>query len=281
MTKNPVVLVTGLSGAGMTLAMKNLEDMGYEVLDNFPLSHIDTLLGETQDDQPIAFGVDSRTRGFDVQSVIDKAKTLKARLLFLCADEAVLQKRFTETRRRHPLAKDRPVSAGIKKEMSYLFPLREAADVVIDTSELSVHDLRAQIEGHFKIETAGDLTVTLLSFGYKYGLPREADIVMDVRFLRNPHWDETLKPLTGQDKSVGAYIQSDPAFDEFVKNFELLITPLLPRYRAEGKSYLTIALGCSGGRHRSVYVVETIAKILQGTGTQVHLEHRDIERSNK
>lgn len=276
---NNIVFVTGLSGAGMTHALKNLEDLGYESLDNFPLSQIDALLAETADNRPIAFGIDTRTRDFDVQKVLDKARSLNARLLFLFADEAVLQKRFTETRRRHPLAKDRPASAGIKKEMTLLFPLREAAEAAIDTSELSVHDLRARIDGHFRIEEANALTLTLMSFGYKYGLPREADIVFDARFLRNPHWDEKLRPLSGREADVGAYIEADPAFAGFLENFKKLIIPLLPRYKAEGKSYLTIAVGCSGGRHRSVYIIEKIGQFFQSENVSSHVEHRDLERA--
>lgn len=278
MNDTKLVIVTGLSGAGMSSALKHFEDMGYEALDNFPLALIESLIASKEDTRPIALGIDTRTRGFDVQALLDKIEELNAKLLFLHADEAVLQKRFTETRRRHPLAKDRPVSAGIKKEMSWLFPLRGAATMAIDTSELSIHDLRRQIEGQFKIEQAGTLTITLLSFGYKYGLPREADIVMDARFLRNPHWVANLRPLTGKDPKVGDYIAEDPAFNDFINSFKSLLSPLLPRYQSEGKSYLTIAVGCSGGRHRSTHVVETLAKVLENQGVKVHIEHRDIDR---
>jgi len=272
-----IIIVTGLSGAGISSALDALEDLGYEVLDNFPLPLISSLL-ETPSDKPLAIGIDTRTRGFDPAAVLETAEELKAELVFMSCDEPVLQKRFTETRRRHPLAKDRPVSAGIKREQSWLFPLREKADVLIDTSELSIHDLRRVIEGHFDTTRSGKMTVTLLSFGYKYGLPREADIVMDVRFLKNPHWEEDLKPLTGQDKAVGDYIEQDPDFEKFVQHFQELIAPLLARYAQEGKSYLTLAVGCTGGRHRSVYIAEKLAPWLESLGPKIFIEHRDVTR---
>lgn len=272
-----VVIVTGLSGAGMSSALDALEDLGYEVLDNFPLTLISSLL-ESPSDKPLAIGCDTRTRGFDAEAAIQTAENLKARLLFITCDEPVLQKRFTETRRRHPLAKDRPVSAGIKKEQSLLHPLRDKADVVIDTSELSIHDLRREVGGHFDLTKHGQLGITVMSFGYKFGVPREADIVMDVRFLRNPHWEPDLKPLTGQDKKVAAYIEEDESLKPFLENFKNLMESLLPGYNHEGKSYLTLAFGCTGGKHRSVYVVESMAEWLRAQKLGVSTLHRDMER---
>ncbi len=276
---HPILFITGLSGAGMSSSLKVLEDLGYEVFDNFPLSLLDGLLAETLDHpKPIAIGIDTRTRAFDPQAIIEKVQSLKARLLFVTCDEAVLQKRFTETRRRHPLAGDRPVSAGIKKELSLLYPLRDIADPIIDTTDLSIHDLRRIISGHFEESKRRRLTVTIMSFGYKHGLPREADIVMDVRFLKNPHWEIALRPLTGKDADVQTYIGQDKSLKSFLLNLETMLEPLFERYTHEGKSYLTVALGCTGGKHRSVYVAELLADWVQQKGIVTAIEHRDIDR---
>ncbi len=278
MSDSATLFITGLSGAGMSSALKALEDLGYEVFDNFPLSLVDTLLQEPHQ-RPMAIGIDTRTRGFDPQAVLEKIKGSGAPLIFMTCDEAVLQKRFTETRRRHPLAADRPVGAGIKKELSLLYPLRETADLIVDTSELSIHDLKRIITGYAGDAAQNRMTVTVLSFGYKNGLPREADIVMDLRFLSNPHWIEELKPLTGRDSAVQDYIERDPAFHGFLENFKTMINPLLEKYRAEGKSYLTLAFGCTGGKHRSVFVAEKITEWMQQKDIAANIEHRDLERS--
>ena len=278
-SEKQIIFVTGLSGAGLSSALKALEDLGYEVLDNFPLNYTDRLIGESKESgRPIAFGIDARSRDFSPEAVIKATEKNAARLVFMTCDEAILQKRFTETRRRHPLAQDRPVADGIKKEQALLYSLRDVADPVIDTTELSIHDLRRIIQGHFDPSSASDVSVALMSFGFKHGLPREADIAMDVRFLRNPHWDKALKPLTGQNVKIGTYIEEDAAFTPFIENFKALIEPLLPRYTNEGKSYLTIAIGCTGGRHRSVYVVEMLGKWLESLSVKTHIQHRDMER---
>lgn len=270
-----MLFVTGLSGAGISSALKILEDLGHEVFDNLPLRLIDTLGPE---DRPIAVGIDTRTREFDTGQILEKARQMKARLVFITCDESVLQKRFSETRRRHPLASDRPVSAGIKKELSLLHPLREAADPVIDTTDLNIHDLRRIIAAVIPRVQGSGMTVTLQSFGYKNGLPREADIVMDVRFLKNPHWNEDLKTGTGRDAPVQEFIKSDQMFNIFVDHFKALLDPLLDRYLAEGKTYLTIALGCTGGKHRSVFVAETLAPWIEAKGHALTVVHRDINR---
>lgn len=275
MTQNNLLIVTGLSGAGMSSTLKALEDTEYEVLENFPLSLIKQLL-ETPSDKPIAIGVDSRTRNFNPAELKTCVKNHGAKLVFITCKHSILQKRFTETRRKHPLAQDRPVSDGINKELELMEPLKDVADYVIDTTELSIHDLRRTIEGHFAQGDQQRLTVTLTSFGFKNGIPRGADIVMDVRFLRNPHWDKKLKPLTGQNKKIGAYISKDESFAPFINNFQNLIEPLFERYTHEGKSYLTIAIGCTGGKHRSVFVIETLAAWLKEQGINTHVKHRDI-----
>ncbi|MCB1532687.1 MAG: RNase adapter RapZ [Alphaproteobacteria bacterium] len=272
-----LVIVTGLSGAGMSSVLKSLEDMGFEVFDNFPLSLVDALLSDSEKpDQPIAIAIDVRARGFSPESLLKTVDTHKAELLFMSCEDAVLKKRFTETRRIHPLAKDKPITAGIKEEAGMLSPLQERAELVIDTSDLSIHDLKHILKGHFGIEDQSLLNITLMSFGFKHGSPRTADIVMDVRFLKNPHWEEDLREKTGKDADVAAYIQADEGFDDFIENFKRLMNTVLPRYAREGKSYLTIAIGCTGGRHRSVFTVETLKSWLKNTGYQTHIEHRDI-----
>ncbi len=274
--KGPLI-ITGLSGAGMSSTLKALEDMGYEVFDNFPLTLIDTLMEQSHpEDVPIAIGIDTRSRGFDPAALQTMVGRIGARMVFLSCDEAVLQKRFTETRRRHPVARDRPVTAGIKREQEWLRPLRGEADIVIDTTDLSIHDLRHVLENRCGVAKGGRLTVTLMSFGFRFGLPREADLVMDVRFLENPHWEPALRPLTGKDEAVGAYIVADPDFESFLIHFQAMMEPLLPRYSGEGKSYLTIAIGCTGGRHRSVYTVERLTPWLQDLGFETHVLHRDL-----
>lgn len=289
-----IVLITGLSGAGLSIALKALEDFGYEAVDNLPLSlvsalvqpsHHDTAQTNDAPDRPLALVIDSRTRDFDAATFERHIDTLTARpdlevrLLYLeCANET-LQRRFTETRRRHPLAKDRPVADGIQRERALLVPLRARADVVIDTTALSIHDLRRVLGGHFRLDTAPGLHVFVTSFSYRQGLPREADLVFDVRFLDNPHWEPHLRPLTGQDPAVAAKVEADPDFSEFFTNLTRLLHPLLPRYNQEGKSYLTIAIGCSGGRHRSVFLAERLATWLRTQNVRVGLAHRELERT--
>jgi UPF0042 nucleotide-binding protein len=273
------LIVTGLSGAGMSSTLKHLEDMGYEVFDNFPLSLVQQLVMDPAGSgHSMAIGIDTRSRVFSPEALLETVQGQNAQLLFLTADEAVLQRRFTETRRRHPLARDRPVSAGIRREMEWLHPLKAAADQVIDTSELSIHDLRRMLDKSFGRMQTGRLTVTLLSFAFRHGLPREADMVLDARFLRNPHWEKSLKPLTGLDEKVRAYIQADDAFEPFLRHIQDLLGPLLPRYAQEGKSYLTIAFGCTGGKHRSVTLVEMLKPWLENQGFDVNSQHRDLDR---
>jgi UPF0042 nucleotide-binding protein len=280
------VLVTGLSGAGLSTTLKSLEDLGYEVLDNLPLSLFALLLRESESrDRPLAIGIDSRTRDFTAEALLTQLAALRGQsgidvhLLYVEAGDDSLLRRFTETRRRHPLAVDRPVIDGIHKERVVQECLKQAADVVIDTTELSIHDLRRIIAGRFALDRTPDLGVFVVSFSYRGGLPRDADLVFDVRFLRNPHWDPELRPFTGQDPRVAAYIEGDPECEPFMSRLTGFIAPLLPRYRLEGKSYLTIAVGCTGGKHRSVYVAERLALWLKGQGVEVGLSHRGIERS--
>ena len=276
-----VVVVTGLSGAGHSSALKILEDLGYESVDNLPLSLLDALLGEGG---PIAVGVDIRTRNFAAQPLLDHLDRVQAdpmqrvTLLFLdCADE-VLERRFTETRRRHPLAQDRRVADGIAAERRLIAPLQARADLVIDTSSSSVADLRRILGGHFMLARTPAMSVFVTSFSYRYGLPREADLVFDVRFLVNPHYQEDLRALDGRDAGVDAFVAADPAFAPFFDRLTDMLEPLFPRYEQEGKSYLTIAIGCTGGRHRSVAVAERLTTWLARGGREVHKSHRDMAR---
>lgn len=279
-----LVLVTGLSGAGRSSALRVLEDEGYEAIDNLPLSLLPAVVHEVGLQRPIAVGVDIRTRDFAVGPVLEQLDSLAANprfaitLLFVDCDDEVLGRRFTETRRRHPLAQGRPVADGIAVERRLVAPLRERADMVIDSSHLTPADLRQQLLGRLGLGGSAGMSVFVTSFSFREGLPREADLVFDVRFLANPHYEPELKPLSGQDGAVAAYVAADPGFRPFFDLLTAMLDGLLPRYEREGKSYLTIAVGCTGGRHRSVFVAERLASWLQGLGRPVHLTHRDIAR---
>jgi len=283
----PLVLLTGMSGAGLLTGLKIFEDLGYEAVDNLRLGLLDELVNVATDARALAIAIDTRNANFSVPDLIAlyekyaQREDLSTKLIFLeCSDESLLR-RFTETRRRHPLAFDRTVADGIKREREMLWSLRERADQVIDTSELSVHDLRRIISEHFRLDLESGLSIFVTSFSYRQGVPREADLVFDVRFLANPHWDRTLRPFTGQDPQVAEYIKKDDIYQSFMENLTGLILPLLPRYQQEGKCYLTIAIGCSGGRHRSVFVAEEITTLLAANGYIVGLGHRDMDRSQK
>jgi UPF0042 nucleotide-binding protein len=276
-----VVLVTGLSGAGKASILRVLEDLGFETVDNPPWPVLEALIAEGGT-QPLAAGVDARTRALDAARVGDAVARLKEQpglaldVVYATASEDVLLRRFSETRRRHPLAPSGRVADGIAREVEMLRPLREAADLVVDTSDRPLHELRRLIERRYGGEGSATLAVTVLSFGFPKGLPREADIVMDLRFLRNPHYDPALRPLTGKDPSVGAYVEADPEWAAFWERMTALLDPLLPRYLAEGKKYLTVALGCTGGQHRSVHVAELLARRWSELGWKVELTHREL-----
>jgi len=285
--RRPFVLVTGLSGAGRMTELNVLGDMGYAAVDNMPLPLLGDLMRSTSSGSagapPLAFGVDTRTFGFDPQDLVARVRELRqradldAKLLFLECDTEVLQRRYTESRRPHPLAPDRPVIDGIVEERRQIRWMRDAADVVIDTSSLSPHALKQILVGHFGLGARLGTRLSVMSFSFRRGLPREADLVFDARFLKNPHYEPSLKPLTGRDPAVAAFIATDPDYAPFLERLRGLIGPLLPRFDAEGKSYLTIAVGCTGGRHRSVAVAETLADWLRDLGRSVTLTHRDAE----
>jgi RNase adapter protein RapZ len=281
----PLLVVTGMSGAGRSTALKALEDLGYEAVDNLPLSLLPDLLRAPAQRPPLAIGVDVRTRDFGVGALLAALDRLAGehqlalKIVFLDCEDDNLVRRYTETRRRHPLAGDRPVTDGIALERRRLSPLRDRADLVIDTTALSPGDLKRLLHGHFAPDAAPGITIFVTSFSYRHGLPRDADLVLDVRFLRNPHYVPALKPLTGRDEAVGAFIESDGDFAPFFDRLCAWLAPLLPRYEGEGKSYLTIAVGCTGGRHRSVYVAERLAAWLSRQGRPVGIGHRDLDQS--
>ncbi|MBY4641541.1 RNase adapter RapZ [Gluconacetobacter entanii] len=270
-----ILLVTGLSGAGKSSILRILEDLGHEVIDNPPLGMLDEIVARAE--KPVAIGVDSRTRGFDATTVLAALSRLRinphlhAQLIYATAEESVLLRRYTATRRRHPQASHGTVKEGIEAEIRLTSPLREAADVVIDTSDLPPPELRQLVEARFGQWEDGrgeGLTVALMSFAFPAGLPREADMVFDARFLRNPYYDPSLSALTGLDPQVASYVQADPDYAAFLDHIDGLLELVLPRFVQEGKKYATIAVGCSGGRHRSVTLVEALAHRLSGTQTQ-------------
>ena len=289
----PLVVVSGLSGAGKASILRALEDIGYNAIDNPPLTLLETLVLRAE--QPTAIGLDCRSRGFDAEAVRSAVARLKAvpntrvELVYAWAEEAVLLRRFTETRRRHPMAPTGRIIDGINAEEISTGPLRLDADLVIDTSELPLAELRRRIEQRFRPGLTDDgevpgLTLALMSFAFPAGLPREADMVFDARFLRNPHYDPILRPLTGLDQAVGAYVEADPDFERFFLGIESLLTLVVPRFVQEGKKYATIAVGCTGGRHRSVHIAERLARELKANRisgmetVQVSVSHRELER---
>lgn len=280
--KRHIILLTGMSGAGKSQALKCLEDMGYEAIDNIPLNLLSIVAGQAEGARRLVLGVDVRSRDFSPEGLFGALEMWShgdgndATLVFLDCDETVLQRRFTETRRKHPLATDRPVADGIRLERELLAPIRQEADVLLDTTQFSVHDLKRHIRNHFAPESS-QLLVFVTSFSFREGVPRDADMVLDVRFLSNPHWDEELRPMSGKDAPVGEYIARDKDFPQFFDGLCNLLRPLLPRYREEGKSYFTLAIGCTGGRHRSVFTTEKLAAYLQGLDYKVGIRHRDLK----
>lgn len=278
-----VVVVTGLSGAGKTVALKALEDMGYETVDNLPLSLLGSLVRPGEVTRPLAIGIDIRTRDFGASSMLAEMdrlmheRQLELRLLFVDCDDEVLCRRYTETRHRHPLAADRPLLDGIAHERRLVSPLKERAWVVIDTSSLPPGQLKHLLTVHFACGTNKALVVFVTSFSYRRGLPREADLVFDARFLDNPFYKPALRGLTGRDSRVVDYVKSDPGYAQFFAALQALLEPLLPRFAAEGKSYLTLAIGCTGGRHRSVVIAEQLTDWLRLAGQTVDVRHRELE----
>jgi len=281
-----ILLVTGMLGAGKTTALRELEDLGWEAIDNFPIRLLDRLIrtepGKDADIRaPLAIGFDSRTRGFAPGAIIDQVKQISARddlditTLFLDCAAHELERRYNETRRRHPLASGIPAADGIAAERELMEPLRRWADAVMTTTDFSTNELQQAIREQFGAEADRQMTVTVSSFGFARGVP-VADLVFDMRYLDNPHWDPQLRDLTGLDEPVGTHIMRDPAFESSFGKIRDLLLELLPRYAAQGKSYVNIAFGCTGGRHRSVFVAEEIAKALRSEGFSPTVRHRNL-----
>lgn len=279
-----LVLVTGPSGAGRSTAIQALEDLGYEVIDNLPLSFVPRLMDGPPLGRPIALGLDVRNRDFNATALIElvdqltRDERVQLTLLYLDCAQDELIRRYSETRRRHPLAPDETPAEGIAREMDLLAPIRVRADHLIDTTEMSPHDLKAELAGWFRLEGAPGLAISLQSFSYKRGVPRGLDMIFDCRFLNNPHWVPALRALDGRDGSVAAYVAADPRFPEFSLRLKELLLFLLPAHKAEGKAHLAIGFGCTGGQHRSVAVAEILGNALAEAGWSVSKRHRELER---
>ncbi len=282
--KQEIVIVTGPAGAGRTTAIKAIEDFGVETIDNLPLNLFNRILFGPPTGETLAIGIDTRTRGFSSDALLDiidnigESQNYRPTLLYLDCSKETLLRRFSETRRRHPASPDGTPALGIKQEVDTLNPLRDRADILIDTSELSPHQLRAELARWFDKSEGRGLSVSVQSFSYKRGTPRGVDMMIDCRFLRNPHWESALRPLTGLTPQVGAYVAEDPLFKKFFDKLLEFVELLLPAYEAEGKAYFSIGMGCTGGQHRSVFVAEKLAKALSTKGWMVSTRHKEMER---
>ena len=277
-----LVIITGMSGSGKASVLKAFEDLGYYCVDNLPVGlipHFAELVGQSAEIARTALVVDVREgrQLHDLPSIIKSVKTiLSTKMIFLEASDAVLARRYSETRRPHPLGTHAPLKAAVQSERRRLQQIRAMADLVIDTSRFNVHELRAHIVELFqKKQTGRNILVSCVSFGFKHGVPEDADLVFDVRFLPNPHFVPEFRPLTGRDPKVAKYIRSFPQTMEFIQRISDLLVYLLPHYIHEGKSYLTIAFGCTGGQHRSVMIAEDVAGRLKKAGHRGKVAHRD------
>ncbi len=281
-----LVILTGLSGSGKRSVLNTFEDLGFYCVDNLPVALIPTFSelyeGGRGEVERAALLVDAR-EGAQIAQLPGIYRKLTseraATLVFIEASDAVLQRRFSETRRPHPLGKGGSIADGIREERRRMAPIRRLADVIIDTSKFSVHELRQLITERFQGSGRRPLLVSVVSFGFRYGIPADADLVFDVRFLPNPHFVPRLRPFSGKDPRVARYIRSFPQTGEFLRRIESLLTYLIPHYIREGKSYLTVALGCTGGRHRSVALAEVIRRSLQRKGYSAKVVHRDLEKT--
>lgn len=276
-----LLLVTGMSGAGKSVALDALEDMGWDIVDNLPLAMLQAYVESTQSGGhrvPMAVGMDVRSRGFDphqLPGVVRSIAGVRPEILYLDCSGTELVRRYDETRRRHPLALDRPAEDGIARERDQTSPLRRAADTIVDTTDFSPVELRAELRRRY----GGDIdqpVLTIASFGFARGIMRTADLVFDIRFIANPHWEADLRPLTGADRPVRDYCAADPAWSSSLDQVETLLRDWIPRYWAAGKSYLTVAFGCTGGRHRSVSAAVEMAERLRAAGFSPNVRHRDL-----
>jgi UPF0042 nucleotide-binding protein len=278
----PIVLVTGPSGAGRTTAINVLEDLGFEAIDNLPLRLLPGLVTAVGVAGPMALGLDSRNRDFSPAALLEVIDMLEAQascdlsVLYLDSRPEVLLQRYSETRRRHPLAPAETPAVGVQREMSLMAPIRERASMLLETSDMNVHQLKAEIE-HLFAPGGRSLALSIQSFSYKRGVPRSIDMVFDCRFLDNPYWNADLRALNGRDAAVQAHVKADARYEGFFARVLDMTQFLLPAYRDEGKSHLSIAFGCTGGQHRSVTLAETLAKALAEEGQQVSIRHRELQ----
>lgn len=276
-----LLLVTGMSGAGKSTVLNALEDMGWDCVDNLPTALLEGFVHGEREARlkvPVAVGMDVRSRGFDPKALPGLIRSIEGvtpEILYLDCAGAELIRRYDETRRRHPLAPDRPAEDGIARERGATAPLRQIADTVLDTTDFTPTKLRDELLRRYGGEVDQPV-ITVASFGFARGISRTADLVFDMRFIDNPHWVDELRPLTGEDQPVRDYIEQDPAWGATMDRIETLLTDLIPRYWAAGKSYLTVAFGCTGGRHRSVAAAVELANRLRGAGFSPNVRHRDL-----
>ena len=283
-----IVMITGLSGSGKTLAVRTFEDLGYFCVDNLPVTLIpvfaDLVARSRSDVRRVALVVDVREGTFlgEFPAIFRSLRASpghRVSLIFFESDDDTLIRRFSETRRPHPLAAGGGLEDGIRREREALKPLRELADLIIDSSRFNVHELRRYIQANYAPQPGRQqLVIAVVSFGYKHGIPSEADLLFDTRFLPNPHFEEALRPQTGLDRDVAGYLEAVPDYDAFRSRIVDMLLFLIPHYIREGKSYLTVAIGCTGGRHRSVAMAEAVGAALRGQGYAVNASHRDLGR---
>lgn len=278
-----LVIVTGMSGAGKSSALTAFEDIGFQTVDNLPLTMVEDLLETVAGEgSALAVGVDSRTLHFspdrfgEVITSLKKRPQISLQVLMMDAVDTVLVQRYSETRRKHPLLEGQPLRNAIRQERDLMSAIRPYVDALVDTSDRTSAETRRVINARYGMDAGSGLVVSVMSFGFAHGVPRDADLVFDVRFLRNPHYDPTLKPKTGQDEAVANFVRADEGYHPFVEKLQSLLAHILPRYVSEGKSYLTLAFGCTGGKHRSVMMAEGFKEILQTAGLKVNLYHRDM-----
>lgn len=286
LSQKRLLLVTGLSGAGKSTVLRSLEDLNFETIDNIPLKLLPELVSEQTSKRHIAIGIDTRNRDYDIEIFLDVIDQLKRsdsvmlELVFLECQEDVLIRRFSETRRRHPVNKYSLIVENIEHERKLVNPLKESADYMIDTSYLDLPSLRKWIYDTIApLDFQSNLSITIRSFSYKTGVPRDADLVFDVRFLRNPYYEDSLRDYNGTNEAVGRYVQEDKSFESFLASLQSMLLPLIPRYKEEGKTYLTIAFGCTGGKHRSVFISEQFALLLKEAGYSPAIVHRDMPKT--
>jgi len=282
-----IILLTGPSGAGRSTAIRAMEDLGFEAIDNLPLSLLPRLLDGPPISHDLVLGLDVRNRDFSANALIQTLDRLQSmqgitpELLYIDCRADVLLRRFSETRRRHPLAPAESPDQGVQRELDLLIPIRARADILIDTSEMTPHDLRAEVDRLITPESGARLAVSVNSFSYKRGLPRGVDMVLDCRFLRNPYWEPALRSFNGTSAEVAAYVAEDERFQPFFDKTLEMAELLLPAYLEEGKAHFALGFGCTGGQHRSVAIAEKMSQALAERGWQVSTRHRELERADQ